>query len=110
YANYPAVNGQCPDGGVNNGYCVPPGSPVANNIDLVKNDINPVTYQGGRIEGLYQINDDWSFLVTQMWQTLDADGVFFQYPNAPDGPALNPLEVVVFSPTYHDERDSKTAW
>ncbi|MGB6489485.1 MAG: TonB-dependent receptor [Steroidobacteraceae bacterium] len=110
YAQYPAVNGQCPDGGVNNGYCVPPGSPVANNVDLVRNDINPVTYQGGRIEALYQFNDDWSFLVTQMWQSLDAEGVFFQYPNAPDGPQLNPLEVVLFSPTYHDERDSNTAW
>src|SRR6204780_2699084 len=26
YANYPAVNGVCPDGGANNGSCVPPGS------------------------------------------------------------------------------------
>ena len=110
YANYPAVNGQCPDGGVNSGYCVPPGSPVANNVDLTRNHINPVSYQGGRIEALYQINDDWSFLVTQMWQSLDAEGVFFQYPNAPDGQPLNPLEVVLFTPTYHDERDSNTAW
>ncbi len=110
YANYPAVNGQCPDGGVNNGYCVPPGSPVANNVDLVRNHINPVTYQGGRIEALYQVNDDWSFLVTQMWQSLDAEGVFFQYPNAPDGQPLSPLEVVLFTPTYHQERDSNTAW
>ena len=36
--------------------------------------------------------------------------MFFQYPNAPDGAQLNPLEVVLFSPTYHDERDSNTAW
>ncbi len=27
YANYPAVNGQCPDGQPNNGYCVPPAAP-----------------------------------------------------------------------------------
>src|SRR5215469_2594277 len=110
YANYPAVNGQCPDGGINNGYCVPPGSPVANNSQLVSNHINPVTYQGGRVEALYQFNDDWSLLVTQLYQNLDAEGVFFQYPNAPDGPALNPLEVVLFTPAYHREKDSNTAW
>lgn len=66
YANYPAVNGQCPDGQPNGGYCVPPGSPVANNTNLVKKAINPVTYQGARIEALYQFNDNWSLLVTQM--------------------------------------------
>ena len=110
YANFPAVNGQCPDGAPNDGYCVPPGSPVANNLDLVRNHINPVTYQGGRVEALYQLNDDWSFLLAQTWQSLDAEGVFFQYPNAPDGPALNPLEVVLFTPAFHNERDSNTAW
>jgi outer membrane receptor protein involved in Fe transport len=110
YANYPAVNGQCPDGGANNGYCVPPGSPVLNNNSLVQNDINPVTYRGARVEALYKFNDDWNFLVTQMYQTLDADGVFYQYPFAPDGQKLNPLEVVLFTPSYHDERDSNTSW
>ena len=110
YANYPAVNRRCPDGGANNGYCVPPGSPVLNNGSLVKNDINPVTYQGARVEALYKFNDDWNFLVSQMYQTLRADGVFYQYPNAPDGQKLNPLEVVLFTPSFHDETDSNTAW
>src|SRR5580704_6683345 len=31
YAGYPATGGACPDGGANNGYCVPPGSPSINN-------------------------------------------------------------------------------
>jgi iron complex outermembrane receptor protein len=31
YANYPAVNGACPDGLPNAGFCVPPGSPTINN-------------------------------------------------------------------------------
>jgi outer membrane receptor protein involved in Fe transport len=110
YANYPAVNGQCPDGGANNGYCVPPGSVVANNAAMVGNHINPLTYQGARIEALYQFNDDWSFLVTQMNQNMDAEGVFFQYPNAPDGQPLAPLSVVLFAPSYHKERWSNTAW
>jgi iron complex outermembrane recepter protein len=110
YANYPAVNGQCPDGGANNGYCVPPGSPVLGNNSLVQNDINPVTYSGARVEALYKFNDDWNFLVTQLYQTLDADGVFYQYPYSPDGQKLNPLEVVLFNPSYHDEKDSNTSW
>ena len=110
YANFPAVNGQCPDGQPNGGYCVPPGSPVANNATLARNDINPVTYQGARVEGLYKLNDDWSFLVTQMNQSMDAEGVFFQYPDAPDGEPLNPLEVVLFTPSYHKDKWSNTAW
>ena len=110
YANYPAVNGQCPNGLPNNGYCVPPGSPVADNTALVANNINPVTYQGGRIGALYRINDDWSVLLTQMYQSLDAEGVFYQNPVAPDGGALAPLQAVLFTPTYHREKDSSTAW
>src|ERR1700677_1272049 len=34
YAGYPAAGGVCPDGGPNNGYCVPPGSPAINNSSL----------------------------------------------------------------------------
>ncbi len=119
YANYfVPLDSTCPDGGQPNtfrapagvGACVPPGSPVANNQSLVRNDMNPVTYQGGRVEALYRFNDDWSFLVTQMWQSLDAEGVFFQYPNAPDGNKLPPLSVVLFVPTYHQSSWSNTAW
>ncbi len=55
YAGYPAVNGACPDGLPNNGYCVPPGSPTVNNNNLVGNAINPVTYQGIRAEALLQV-------------------------------------------------------
>src|SRR5579871_2057018 len=34
YAGYPAVNGACPDGQPNDGYCVPPGSPTVNNSSI----------------------------------------------------------------------------
>jgi iron complex outermembrane receptor protein len=57
YANYPAVNGQCPDGLPNAGWCVPPGSPVLNNNNIAGRAINPVTYQGIRGELLYKFND-----------------------------------------------------
>src|SRR5260370_1111938 len=80
YANYPAVNGQCPDGQPNNGYCVPPGSPALNNNALVGNAINPVTYQGTRVELLYRFNDDWDILLSQSYQNMDADGVVYHQP------------------------------
>src|SRR6202046_568604 len=37
YANYPAVNGHCPDGQPNAGFCVPPGSPSINNSNVTGN-------------------------------------------------------------------------
>ena len=109
-ANYPAVNGQCPDGGANDGYCVPPGSPVATNSQLVQNHINPLTYKGVRGEALYQLNDDWSLLVTQMYQNMDAEGVFYQYPESSDNQPLQPLEVTMFTPSYNKDKFSNTAW
>ncbi|HEY2340984.1 MAG TPA: TonB-dependent receptor plug domain-containing protein, partial [Steroidobacteraceae bacterium] len=48
FAYYPAVGGVCPDAKPNNGYCVPPGSPVLNNFLIAHSNINPVTYQGVR--------------------------------------------------------------
>jgi iron complex outermembrane recepter protein len=110
YANFPAVNGQCPDGQPNAGYCVPPGSPSINNFMLAKRAINPATYTGMRLEALYKINDDWDILLSQMYQNLRTDGVFYQQPNASDGAALNPLEVTLFNDAYNKDRFESTAW
>ena len=110
YAGYPAVNGQCPDGGVNNGYCVPPGSPTLNNSQIAGNAINPVEYQGIRVEALYKINDDWDVLLTQSYQDLNAQGVFYQQPYASDGTSLSPLEVTLFNNAYDKDKFSNTAW
>ena len=110
YANYPAVGGVCPDGGANNGYCVPPGSPTLNNAGLVANGINPVTYEGGRLEALYKFNEDWNVLITQSVQDMDSHGVFYQQPNASDGAPLQPLEVTLFNPSYDKDRFESTAW
>ncbi|MBS0399734.1 MAG: TonB-dependent receptor plug domain-containing protein, partial [Proteobacteria bacterium] len=60
------------------GGSVPPLSPVINNYSLVENAINPVTYKGMRVSALWQINDDWSLLLAQTYQTIDAQGVFYQ--------------------------------
>jgi iron complex outermembrane recepter protein len=110
YANYPAVNGACPDGQPNNGYCVPPGSPSLNNNNVAGNAINPVTYQGARVEALYKLNDDWNVLLTQSYQDMNSQGVFYQQPNASDGHALQPLEVTLFNPSYDKDRFESTAW
>jgi outer membrane receptor protein involved in Fe transport len=110
YANYPAVNGQCPDGLPNAGWCVPPGSPTLSNSSLVGSNINPVTYQGIRGELLYKFSDDWDLLITQTYQTMEAQGVFYQQPNASDGAPLQPLQVTLFNPTYDQDKFSNTAW
>jgi len=111
YAGYPAVNGQCPDGQPNSGWCVPPGSPTINNYDIAGNAINPVTYQGARLEALYKFSDDWDLLITQSYQDMDAQGVFYQQPYASDGTtALQPLGVTLFNSAYDKDEFEDTAW
>jgi iron complex outermembrane receptor protein len=110
YAYYAAVNGQCPDGLANNGYCVPPGSPSINNNNIAAHAINPVTYQGLRVEALYKFNDDWDLLLTQSYQDMSSQGVFYQQPYASDGAKLGPLEVTLFNPSSDKDRFESTSW
>jgi iron complex outermembrane receptor protein len=110
YANFPAVNGQCPNGPSTTGFCVPPGSAVLNNDSLAGRAINPVTYQGIRVEALYKFNDDWDFLLTQSYQDMRSQGVFYQQPTASDGAALQPLQATLFNPAYDKDKFESTAW
>jgi iron complex outermembrane receptor protein len=111
YANYAAsATGACPDGLPNNGFCVPPGSPSINNATVAARAINPVTYQGARGEVLYKFTDDWDFLVTQSYQNMNSEGVFYQQPNASDGAPLQPLQVTLFNPSYDKDKFENTAW
>ena len=111
YAQFPAdALGQCPDGLPNNGFCVPPGSPRINNALVAGRAINPVTYQGVRVELLYKFNDNWDALITQSYQNMDARGVFYQQPNGSDGEPLQPLEVTLFNPAFDKDKFSNTAW
>jgi outer membrane receptor protein involved in Fe transport len=111
YANYPAdANGNCPDGLLNTGYCVPPGSQVLSNAQIAKKAINPVTYSGTRVELLTKINDDWDVLLSQTYQTMDSAGVFYQQPLSSDGAPLMPLEVTLFNNAYDKDHFSSTAW
>jgi iron complex outermembrane receptor protein len=91
-------------------FAVPPGSPTANNNSLTGNDINPVTYQGIRASVFYKVNDDWNALLTQSYQDMNAQGVFYQMPRASDGGQLAPLQVTVFSPNHDKDKFENTAW
>jgi iron complex outermembrane recepter protein len=108
-ANYPAVNGACPDGLPNNGFCVPPGSAVIQNNSVTASNINPVTYKGIRVEALYKFNDDWNALISQSYQQMDSQGVFYQQPNASDGAPLPPLEVTLFNNAHDNDKFESTA-
>jgi len=87
-----------------------PGSPVANNNALVESNTNPVTYKGLRVQGLYQINDDWNVLLAQNYQRMEADGYFAQYPIGSDGQALGRDQITAFTPNYDKDKYESTAW
>jgi len=110
------TNGACGAGSKATGYGPPPGSAAANNYSIAANAINPVTYKGTRLSALWQINDDWSALVTQTYQAMEADGVFYQMPHGsdygvnPSAPqVLAPLSATVFSPSYDKDKWENTA-
>jgi outer membrane receptor protein involved in Fe transport len=114
YAGYTATGPVCPNGHPpspppNAGYCVPPGSASINNNNLVGNAINPVTYQGIRVSGLWDINSDWNALLVQSYQSIDADGVFYQTPKSSDGVPLPPQSVTLFNPSYNNDKFENTA-
>ena len=70
-----------------------PTSVVLNNSNLAANAINPVTYQGIRAEVLYQFNQDWSALLAQSYQNIEADGVFAEMAANSLGEPLPDLSV-----------------
>ena len=92
------------------GGSVPPGSLIVNNVNLVQDHFNPVTYKGLRVSALYQINDDWSILLQESTQNMQADGLFVQEPFAPDGAPLPARTVVSFTPNYNRDRFTDIAW
>ena len=72
--------------------------PVINNAQFARDDFNSATYTGGRVALRWSPADDWTINVQDMYQTLDAEGVFQYDPN------LGDLKVMRFSPdTNHDE-------
>ena len=88
---------------------VPPDSAAINNSAIAGQAINPVTYQGIRASGLWNINSDWNVLLTQSYQTMDAEGVFYQMPNASDGAPLPKQSVTLFNDSYNKDKFENTA-
>jgi iron complex outermembrane recepter protein len=89
---------------------LPANSVVINNTALVANDINPVTYQGIRVEALYKFNrDDWSALLAGSYQSMEADGVFAEMAANSLGQPLPDLSVQLYNPSYDRDRFENTA-
>jgi iron complex outermembrane receptor protein len=81
-----------------------------NNYLLVKRAQNPVTYQGFRLSALYQISDDWSALIQDSYQYLDADGMPVQFPISLGLTPLQPLQESSFMPAWNRDKSNSTAW
>ncbi len=117
YFGISPTNGTCPNGqpaghrpgGSTNVSCTIPNAAVANNYDIAKKNWNPTTTEGARLEGLYKINDDWDVLVSESFQSLDAEGLAVEYPVGSDGQTLKADQVTAFSPSYDKDRFQNTA-
>jgi len=81
-----------------------------NNYDSVRSNQNPVTYRGLRVSALAKFNDQWDALLSETYQTIDAEGVFYQNPKGSEGQTLAPLQVTTFAPSFDKDHFSNTAW
>ena len=76
----------------------------ADNATIAEDDYNDATYNGFRLSGYYEFNDDWNLLVAHSQQQLEADGVFY------DDPDLGDYEVTRFTEDELDDSYHNTAW
>jgi iron complex outermembrane receptor protein len=90
------------------GGVVPPNSGSITNSSQVGNAINTTVYKGLRLSGLWQINDDWNALLTQSYQNMDAEGVFWEEQYDGAGQALPPLSVQLYNPSYNKDKFEDT--
>jgi len=81
-----------------------------NNYNIVKRAQNPTTYQGLRLAGLYQVNDDWHVLIQQTYQSLDAEGMPVQFPLSIGLDPLQPLQESSFMAAWNKDKAETTAW
>jgi hypothetical protein len=82
------------------------------NTALAGDAINTVTYKGIRLGLLYKINDNWDALLSQSYQDMKSNGVFYEMPHSSSvNPALQQplpdLSVETFLPSWnHDAFES----
>ncbi|HLY51851.1 MAG TPA: TonB-dependent receptor plug domain-containing protein, partial [Steroidobacteraceae bacterium] len=62
------------------GLTYPANTPVTNNFNLAARAQNPISYNGLRVQALWQMTPDWSLLIQQSYQQMEADGADVQYP------------------------------
>lgn len=77
---------------------------VANNSTITESDFNESTYAGARLSGLWDIDEDWSLLVSATQQSIDSDGVFYQDPE------LDDLEIQRFEDDTSEEEFLNVNW
>jgi len=108
---------QSSDGGIHYaGYAnnVPGPATVLNSVNnngIVADAINPVSYSGIRVGGLWKFNDDWNALLVQSFQDMEADGVFYETPHSSGSApvSLPDLSVQLYNPSYDKDRFENTA-
>jgi len=76
----------------------------ANNANLAEEDFNDASYRGVRASFTYQINPDWSILIQDQYQKLEADGVFDFDPTVGD------LDVERFFKDELEDTFNQIAW
>ena len=76
----------------------------ADNSAIAAEDINEVTYTGGRVSAKWDITDNWDLLVAHTTQDTEADGVFFADPDVGD------LEVTRFVNERIEDTFDNTSW
>ncbi|MGA9028159.1 MAG: TonB-dependent receptor [Steroidobacteraceae bacterium] len=105
-----ATTGLCPNGlPTTSGFCVPGNNTVGNNNAIAGTASNPVEYGGFRLAALWQITNDWSALLTQSYQDMEADGSSAQYPIGSDGQVLGAWQTTQFVAAYDKDRFENTA-
>lgn len=77
---------------------------VANNDDLVAEDINDTTYTGGRVAVSYDVSNDWNVLVSYAHQEIESDGVFFEDEE------LDDFEIQRFAEDSLEDTFDSVAW
>ncbi len=82
----------------------PADAATANNNSIAARAQNPVTYQGIRASALWQINTDWSLLIQQSYQNMDAEGIDAQFPLSSQETPLGPWQETSFTPSYDKDK------
>jgi len=62
---------------------------VADNSNFVEDDFNDAEYTGYRATALFNLNENWSFTLQYVDQTLDTEGIFEFEPEVSGGDDLN---------------------